>query len=411
MIKAGSLLYAVYVCLLISVMSAALVFIFNYNLQLATRQTVQSDLIDLCGSCMEYYLADARHFADLYPEHIDPFDNGLRCRFTKNKWGLFTSLTVTAYFKKDTINKSTFVGPRKSDKELALVLCDWDEPLKVSGTTVINGSMQLPRSGYKKVNLLGNSQLNKPVILGSIGSSKQALPKLEVEGYTRVPEGKGTTLSKIDRKAAVFNDFNTDPLIIKLQKGEQLDRLSLKGNIIIEATDTLYINNTTRLTDVIVYAPKIVLMKNFKGGAQFFAEYEIEVEEAVVLEYPTALAIMANNNILKDKKITIAKNSKIYGSIVLDAATFDEKEANTVVIEEDASILGTVYCNGKLQLSGSVTGTVYAHKLSLETKSGTYANTLLNAKIDAVKVPSSFVHVPLFNSKAPNSIYGVVKTF
>ncbi|NHF59002.1 polymer-forming cytoskeletal protein [Flavobacteriaceae bacterium TP-CH-4] len=390
-------------------MSAALIFIFNYNLELSTRQAVQSDLIDLCDSCTEFYLSDPDNFSDLRSEKRDLFDNGLICGFSKKKWGSYTVLTVQAFFKKDTIQKSAFVGPREGKDKLALVVCDWDEPLKISGLTKVIGPMKLPSSGYKMVNILGNNQLNKPQLSGAITKSSQSLPEITtVAPLMENTSGIRTNLSKIDKRSLLYNDFKETPIVIELDMGEQLNNLSFKGNVLIKSIDTLYIDSSTGLKDVIVQAPKIVIRKGFEGRAQFFAEKEIFVEEAVLLAYPSSLVVTSGNSLL-DKKITLSKHSKLYGGVVMDATTFDEKEANKIIVEEDASITGTLFCNGRLQLQGTVRGTVHAHKLQLETKSGKYENTLLNSTIDAVNIPNGFIYPPLFKTQEKTP-YGIAKT-
>lgn len=409
MVKAGSLLYAVYICLLISVMSGSLIFIFNYNLDLSTRQAVQSELIDLCDSCFDYYLSDSQNFNDLNSEELNLFDNGQVCEFSKTKWGFYTRLSVKAYFKKDTIQKSAFVGKRQGGEKLALYVCDWDEQLKVSGTTIIKGDMKLPASGHKAVNILGNNQLNKPVLSGRVTKSSQALPEISMSNLVELnSNSKRIGLSRLNKRSLIFNDFSTETLIVELDKGEQLDNKSFKGNIVIKSVDTLYINNSTKLEDAIVQAPKIVIRNGFEGRAQFVASNEIFVENKAVLKYPSSIAVLSGKS-LYQKKITISENSKVYGGVVIDAATFDEKEDNKVFIEEGALIVGNLYCNGKLQLQGKVMGTVHAHKLELETKSGKYENVLLNTSIDALNLPKGFIKLPLFK-KQENQIYGIVKT-
>ncbi len=409
MVKAGSLLYAVYVCLLISVMSAALIFIFNYNLQLSTRQAIQSDLIDLCDSCIEFYLSDPNNFSEFTTEQLDLFNNGLLCGFSKKKWGSFTLLTVQAFFKNDTVQKRAFVGPRDTVKKLALVVCDWDEPLKVSGLTLIKGAMELPSAGYKKVTILGNNQLNKPILEGAVSRSSQLLPEVTIGTPIAESENSiGTSLSKMDKRSLIYNDFKKEPLVIELNKGERLNNMSFKGNVVIKSEDTLYIESSTKLEDVIVQAPKIVIGKGFKGRAQFFAKKEITVEEEVLLGYPSSLVIPANKGLF-EKKITLSRDSKIYGGVVINGDTFDEKENNRIIINEKALIIGALYCNGRLQLQGTVRGTVYTHKFQLETKSGNYENVLLNGTIDAIGIPRGFRYSALFDNQE-TTFYGIIKT-
>ena len=125
------------------------------------------------------------------------------------------------------------------------------------------------------------------------------------------------------------------------------------------------------------------------------------------MSYPSNVVLLPSVSLL-DKKITLSKNSKIYGGVIVDAETFDQKEGNEMIIEENAIIVGTLYCNGKLQLQGKVIGTVYANKFKLETKSGNYEDVLLNSTIDAISMPENFIYLPLFKQQQ-NQTYGIIK--
>jgi len=409
MIKAGSLLYAVYVCLLISLLTGALIFVFSLNLNISAKQNVQSELIDLCDSCLDYYLANSQNFMDYKSDKLNLFDNGQICEFGKSSWGFYTGLFVKAYFKNDTIQKNSLVGKKQGKEKLALYLSDWQKVFKVSGSTFIKGDMNLPSAGFKIVNILGNNQLNKPVVSGEIYRSNQLLPEILVPNLSELySNGRKFTLNEFSRKSTIFNGFMNKTLVINLGKGEQLDNITLKGNIFISSADTLYINNSTRLEEVIIKAPKIVIEEGFVGRAQFFADSEIFVNKNVILNYPSSIAILSNSNIF-NKKITVLKGSSVFGGVIVESSTFDEKEGSQIIINEGAFIMGSLFCNGKLQLKGEVLGTVHAHKLILETKSGVYDDILLNAKIDAVGLPKGFINLPLFK-KLDDQIYGIVKT-
>jgi len=67
-----------------------------------------------------------------------------------------------------------------------------------------------------------------------------------------------------------------------------------------------------------------------------------------------------------------------------------------MAIDKDALVVGDIYCNGILELKGSVIGSVYTHKLQLETRSSKYADVILNGIIDTSGIPDNFVGLPLF---------------
>ncbi|MEE9363934.1 MAG: hypothetical protein V3U92_15140 [Cellulophaga sp.] len=387
-------------------MSAALIFMFTYNIEYASRQSMKSELVDRCNSCFDYYLSSSNNFRNLNREKKDLFNDGIKCEFAKTRWGMYTVLHVKAYFKKDTIQKKAIVGERTEENKLALYLCDWGEELKVSGRTKIVGDMKLPSRLYKTINILGNSKLDKPLIQGNIYSSEQVLPQISfLEG--KKGSEKHMVFSEIKEQSIVFNDFKEETLVVDLEEGDRINAVNLKGNIILRSKDTLYVERSSNIEDVIIYAAKVVVEDGFQGRVQIFADKEVVIGENVVLVYPSSIVITSNQYKI-DKKIEIAKNAKIYGGVVIEASSFDEKENNKISIEEKALIVGDLYCNGVLELKGDVIGTVYTHKLKLETKSGSYNNVLLNSTIYADSLPKGFIRLPLFRNNE-NRTYGIAK--
>ncbi len=401
MIKAGSLLYAIYICLLISLLTGALLLVFSFKKDFTLKLAIKSKLVNQCESCINYYLSDIENNNDV----VDIFDDGLKCRFAKSKWGLFEKLTTKAFFKNDTIEKTILIGAASDNKNLALYLCDWGEELKISGNTSIKGDLNLPLKKIKTINILGNSQINKPKANGNIFSSNQNLPKLDYAIQNQ--NGKSIFFSEVRSQGYIFNDFKNSPLTIELEKGDKLTNLQLKGNIILNSKDTLYIDKYAKIQDVIIKAPKVVFERGFVGSLQVFADKEIIVEENVILQYPSSLAIISENNI-DQKKIEINGDSQIYGALILDGKSFDEKENNEINLDEETLVVGDLYCNGKLELKGKITGSVYAHKLKLETKSGNYENVILNTVIDATSIPINYARLPILSNKNEQT-YEVIK--
>lgn len=404
MVKAGSLLYAVYVCLLISIFSAVLLFIFTISLEFSSRQSIRDQLIDQCESCINFYLSDSNN---LESETVDIFGDGLVCELKKARWGAYTILNVKAFFKRDTVQKIGLVGENSSDNKLALYLCDLGKELKISGITTIIGDMQLPKGGYKTVNILGNNYLNKPTINGHVSISQHNLPELIYRKMNFLEGKEQMIFSQIKGQPIIFRSFNEETLIINLRKGERIDNINIKGNIIIKSNDTLHIDSTARIEDAIVYAPKVIVNDGFMGNLQIFADKEIVVGEKVKLEYPSSLVIYSDKYLF-DKKITISMGSEVYGGVLIDGGNFDEKENNMIKVDEGSLIVGDLYCNGKLQLEGKVIGSVYAHKLEMETESGDYGNLLLNVSIEADNLPKGFIRLPLF-TQDKKQMYGIVK--
>jgi len=404
-VQAGSLLYAVYICLLISILSGALLFVFSLRNTFSQRLALNGQLVNQCETCLNFYLGQPEKVKALTtPEVISVFNDGLKCEVSKKEWGALTVLTINAFFKKDTVQKRVFIGEYYTNERPALYLSDLGEVLKISGKTNIEGDVVIPSGRFEKITVLGNSKLNKPQLTGSIGAANRNLPKrIPIENSTY----ETNTIEEASLAPRLFQSFDKETLIINLDQQNRLDKVSLKGNIVVKSTDTIFIGKESALEDVIIQAPKIVIEEGFAGSAQFIGEKEVEVHKNVTLHYPSSISISTSSTFL-DKKIVIGEQSEIYGSIYLDADTFDEKEANRVHIDEETLIVGDVYVNGKMELKGNVIGTVYAHKILLETKSGVYNNVLLNTTLSTRKLPKDFIGLLLLENEE-KQIYGVIK--
>lgn len=397
MLKAGSLLYAIYVCFIIAILSGGLVYIFTVNKTLATRQLVKEQLIDRCDSCFEYFLSNSTAFKTSNVEQIDLFDDGLICEFRKERWGMYSKLLGKAFFKRDTIDKNYIIGQVVEDTPLAFYLCDFGEELKISGTTEIKGDLKLPKKRYKVVNILGNQQANNPKIEGNIGVSSQNLPQLISPKLVYPTKFLEMTLAKLKENQPIFRAFNKETMVVYLDKGESLDRIDIKGNFIIKSNDTLRINDTSKMEDVIIHAPKVIIEKGFQGSLQVYADKEVAIESDVILSYPSCIIIDSSTRDY-EKKIMIAEDVEIYGGMVINGSSFREKQNNYISIDENSLVVGDVYCNGIMELKGRIIGSLYTHKLQLETKSSKYADVILNGVVDITEMPKDFVRLPLFTS-------------
>ncbi len=184
-----------------------------------------------------------------------------------------------------------------------------------------------------------------------------------------------------------------------------LENVIIKGNFILYAKDSITISANDVLEDVIIKAPIIKISKGFKGNIQAIATKKIVIEDDVILNYPSVMAIYNTSN--EKSEMTINKNCSIYGAVVLFGTRLNNIDDNSIVLKEDTKIVGDVYCTGKLMVYGSVYGSVYTNKIFSRTSSGNYENCIINGEIDVTKRPNYFISIPLFKNK--NEPYGIFK--
>lgn len=389
--KAGSLLYAVYVCLLISILTGSLLLVFSLNRGFSDRLQVQNLLIDRCESCLDLYLSNTTE--KFSTQALDLFDDGITCKVERSFWGIYQKVKMEAYFKKDTITKEVLIANRTAANKIAIYLADLGEELKVTGKTTIVGNMKLPKNGYKKINILGNSKLNKPSFEGSYTTANTTLPKLDIPDVIPNLDLAGIPYSKFKHLSNIYNGFHKKPLVIDLAEEGLLNSVSLKGNIILTSINTITIGSKSTLEDVIVVAPKIVLEDGFTGSVQLFADEEITLGENVNLSNPSCVVIKSNP-LIYEKNITVLDNTSIEGAIVMEGGQGQgNDQSSKISIAKNAKVYGDIYCNGVLELKGNVLGRVYTNKFLLKTKSGEYTNTLMDVNINAKMHDKQFLSI------------------
>lgn len=405
--KAGSLIYAIYICLLISILTGGLILLVSLNKEFSGRLEIQDLLVDRCQSCLEFYFSNRDDIS--LPKEIDLFEDGLVCKIDESDWGIFKSLRITSFFKKDTVVKRVMVGKVGVQEKPALYLADLGEELKITGNTKIIGDVLLPQSGYKKTNILGNNKLNKPFVDGVVTSSNQSLPEIDTPKISFSNFGNGTPYSKLRNTSTIYNGFDKSTLIIDLESGNLLNRASFKGNIMLISNDTLTIGSAVSLQDVIVRAPKVIIEDNVTGRFQIFADKEIVLGKNVYLQYPSSAVVWSRSSIF-DKSISVSTEATIEGPVILGDQGRSIVDSGEISIAKDATIFGDLYCKGSLELKGNIFGTVFTNKFLLRTKNGEYTNTLMDATISTEEFPEKQLGFVLSNTGRIEKInYGIVK--
>lgn len=398
-LKATSLLNAILICLLISILCSGILLASNYNMLFQNRQLQKDNIILANESAINLMLFSSE---DKQNKEIKTsiFDDGIVSEMRTMPWGFYKVLQSKSYFNTDTIQKTMLIGHPVQSKT-ALYVTDHDRVLNVSGNIKVKGDIEVPKGVIENRHVFGGaSNIN---VIGKKKKSEKRLPELR-KNIFNVTELETEVLSLgelLKGKDEYINDF--DKPTQKLQvEGNLNDRLHLKGNIILEAKGTLKIESSWKLEDVIVKAQKVIVESNFSGNIQIVAEKEVIVEDKVTLKYPSSILI---NQPQDSARITIGERSKILGGIVLNNTNYKNSLKASVIVEKEAQVLGDIYCFGALELKGSVYGTVYADKVLTKTKGSVYVNLLMNAEIDNSKLPDNFVRMPLFEEQNQNQQY------
>jgi hypothetical protein len=397
MIKAHSLLYAIYISLLIALLTAGIIYFSNVYKWLNIYYNTNEDLIIENQSVLNFSMRNFNKKDSIYNT-----EKGFSNSINNQNFGLFKLLTIKSFNKKDTITSSHFLGENIENGD-ALFLANFSKSLSYFGDLKLIGETYLPDERINQVYV--NNSVNSLSVSKKIKLSQIQLPKLDTEiedtfnhVFNRIDNGSLTALKEV-----IINSFTNKTQIVKWNNSK--NKLTLKGNIILFSNDSILIKKEDNIEDIIVFAPKIKVEEGFKGSIQLFSNREINISKNVELKYPSAIVLF--NKSKEDSKITINEQVKICGSILLFGNELIDLDKNSITILSNGQVLGDIYCSGKLALQSNVYGSVYTNRLFLEINQTNYDNTLANIEINPSKLPNFYYRLPLFNQK--NTSYEVIK--
>lgn len=401
MIKAHSLLYAIYICLLVALLCSGLLYFSNLYSQLNTHYNKQEELFLHNQSVTNFALGNKTEVLELPREEVSSIDG----HYEVKQHGLISILTSKSYFRNDTITSCQMVG-NFSSSNISLYVANLSRGISYSGNVKIIGDCFLPTSLYIQSSYIANKP-NSLITEGDKYLSKTNLPEIN-ERFQSVFKGLNSVQSNFEditktNDSIYFNSFQNKTK--ELNISSILSNKIIKGNFILRNKDSIHIQKNVVLEDVILIAPKISFEEGFKGSVQAFATEKVTLEKGTTLNYPSVVCVYNNN--IAESSIKIYSECKIIGAVVLFGNSNEKQDKHRIEIEEGGLVLGDIYCTGKLNLKSNINGSVYTNKIFHKTTSATYENLIADVEINTEKVPSYFIKIPLFNDERTR--YGVIK--
>lgn len=406
MVKAGVLLYAMFLIVVIAIISSSFILVNYYNSAYVIQSLKQEQLYRDVNSGINYGLSFHQEIPINAEVEIDLFDDEQhKVMLTKKHWGVFYMLKSEAKWKNKLASKSALIGSNfKEGEEIALYLADQNKPLSLTGKTKITGDCYVPKAGVKRAYIEGKSFVGNQLINGVKLNSSKTLPPINEELINENLKNflavEMLTDSLLDyelflEKDSIVNSFGNKTLVLYSPSTIDISNKVIEGNIVIKSDRQIIVNRSAKITNVILYAKGILLKKDAKGNMQLFAQDSIVIENNCQLNYPSVVALLGKGNTDVSRKITVKDAVKIKGSLFLYNKNFDRKHQALVSIGKDSEVTGQVYSSELLELKGEVIGGVFCNKLLLKTPSSVYENHLMDAIINRSELSEHFVGVPL----------------
>lgn len=405
--KASSLSNAIFLCLIISIISGSLVLISHYNNVLNDKLEMSNHLISRNDSAFNYYINNLETLTFNEEASLDIFDDGIYSYAEKKNWGFYDILVIKTIFKNDTISKIALVGEKRNENDnLVLYATDYDKPLKFSGKTKIYGNQKVP-NGKTEQAYINNQIGNDVVIRGKQLKSEDRLPKIDKTINVNIGDFEVMSIGSIEDEVFI-NGFEKETKVVDLNGITSLGNVTYKGNLILTSKKPIEIEASATLNDVLLIAPKVTIDSGFLGNIQIMAKEEVVVNEKASLMYPSSIYV---KNDIDSVSVDIKKEAKLAGGIVIDGNTYKGALRRKLIIGSEAMVIGNVYCYGSTQVEGEIIGSIHSDRFFLKTKSSSYENVILNAIINKDSLPKNFVGLPLFENKGNKKEYVCIKTF
>lgn len=406
MIKAGALLYAMFLVIVISITCSSFILINYYNNTYVLHAFKQEQLFKDVHSGINYSLSLHQQIPLNQETIVNLFDDEQhQVTLNKKTWGAFYRLTAQSKWRNKSAAKTALIGANiNSGEKTAIYLTDQNKPLSLTGHTNIIGNCYLPQSGVKRAYIEGKSFSGNKLINGLKKTSNRNLPSINEqliqENYNHFSNINNTNDSVIDyelvmEQDSIINSFQNKTLVLYSPFSIAVANKVVEGNIIIKSDRNILIESSAEISNIICYAKGIVIEQNTQVNAQFFAQDSILVGNDCTLHYPSVIALLGKGNNATQRKIMIGTNTYVKGSIFLYNENYDRKKQSFITIDKESKIMGQVYSSELLELKGEVTGGVFCKNFLLKTPSSVYENHLMDVTINREALSEYFVGVAL----------------
>ena len=412
MIKAGSLFYAIVISLIIAIVSSSLI-LFAYLTRIQFENFEINQQLNLNADSGLNLLLSKQSLVELnQPKTIDLFNTGSdNVSLNRKPWGAYEILISKAVFKNTEVTRIAQAGfYPEGDHLYSLYLSDEDKPLALCGSTLIKGTAYLPKAGAKRAYIEGQSFTGNTLIEGQIKQSEKMLPKFNKDLIDniktvlskKVITGSDSTVN-VQRDLigdTLNNSFQNRTLVFISTSSIRISNGIYSGNIAVISDKQITVSSNALLKDVMIFAPKIIIEKEFKGNLQAFASDSIIINKDVTLTYPSVLGLVKDDKLMNTSAIILNQDDNISGNVFVYKNEADALKQAGLIIREKAIVFGQAYSNGYVDVKGTINGSLMCNKIILSTSSSVYENHLLNAVIDVSKLSKYYVGINLVEESA-----------
>lgn len=398
-LKSSSIYYALYLSIVMAILLGSMVLFSGINRRFTTMLEIEETLRNNAVSGIEMGLANFAELPTNQPTAMRLFGEGIdSVILEKKQWGAFTILQSTSLHQQSTQTKIAMAGQINQTDELNLYVCDQGRPIAVCGDVRIEGRVAIPETGIKRAYIEGKNYTGDKMIYGQQIPSGRNLPPINEELISDLFTMSATVETWDPQTDSLEVSFSEQAVHFISDNYVSINNATIKGQILIEARDSIFVSATSNLEDVILKSPVIHFEEGFKGNLQAFASKRVTISSGVLLKYPSVVGLIEEEFPTTEfASIELKEQSQLIGSVFLWSKAPNFRLPVQLKIAPEAIFDGFAYNTGNTQLQGTINGHLYTEKFYLKTPASTYENHLLDGKI-LNQLPQDFIYVNLLKS-------------
>ncbi len=400
MLKAGSLLYAIFVTFLLTIISGSILLYVYFSSIIIDGYILTSQSKKNITSAVNIFLANPNILESNSQTNVSPFDKNDESVILKRKyWGIYELIEAEINVYNNKYINVALIG-KNQDNHPAIYLKKDISELKISGNTNISGSCYVPNEIIRKTYIAGHQNPGINALPKYIRKSDDNLPDLNknaISVFNSVKSSSNIKKQSITTKElsdTISQSFTDSTLILYSEKAISLENKVISGNVILISSEKITIHSTNNLNNIILYAPQIEFMPGCTNTLQCFADENIIIRENCNFEFPSCLAIL--NPGLVSTNIILEENCSFTGEIILDNTN---DNTSSIQINKSSIINGLVYSNTSVELYGTVNGSIYTNQFIHKTKSTLYKNQLIDATINLYNLSDYYLYSSVLEKK------------
>ncbi len=397
--RAYALIYVLIITTIIALLCSFLLLRMAYAWQLEEKWNVRSEIIHSNENLKRFVLN--RHFVlDTFqkPKSSLSLNSNIKSSIKFEQWGIFPFANFMSQAINDSILEMAFLGvENQTYSSTALYLADNNLPLSISGNAQIIGNAYLPASGVRSGMVNGQSFKGKIYVQGNTFKSESILPEINLTGLNAfIDQVENNEFEIMTFEDKIERSFKEKAVLIDLGTDALLENCSIKGKVILYASESIFVAKSALVEDVIIISPNIEIEEGAKLSAQLLATEAIEIERNVLLSYPSLLYLKREDE--SESKITIGSQCTIEGLVI--CLQENPKSRKPIArIEKDAELNGVAYVNGILEMQGNIDGTLYCENLQYSARGSLYLSYLVDSRLNNNALPKYLSFPNLFVSK------------